>query len=118
VFFLDKKSADHAMMAYQEKSMRIHRFMDDLSPDDAYTFFQILDGISDSDNSTRTASYLAGQMHTILRSTHKVCVSCGEKHDEQFHMPKKEEDALESPDTEEVKDEEEETETDGFTDLF
>jgi NADH pyrophosphatase NudC (nudix superfamily) len=85
MFFLDPEAHDRLHMQAQERNMRINRFMDEMSADDAFTFFQILTIISKANDPTSVSQYLAGQMYALLRRIHQVCTNCGEKHEPTDH---------------------------------
>lgn len=85
MFLVDPDGHDRMHMEMQERALRMTRFMDEMSADDAFTFFQIITTISNSSDPAEVANYVAGQMHMMLRRIHKVCTNCGERHEPVDH---------------------------------
>lgn len=80
-----RRMFDHRDMAVQEFRQSVDRLVDELTPDQAFTLYRLLQNISSQ--GTGVADFFSGQLSIILRRIHKICVSCGNtEHTTEEHL--------------------------------
>lgn len=70
-----RRIVDHHAMAMMEFRQSVDRLVDELSPEQCFTLFRLLQNIST--NGTSVAEFFSGQLSIMLRRIHKLCQSCG-----------------------------------------
>jgi hypothetical protein len=66
-------------MAHQDQTVTIHRFLEELPPEQLVILMQMLQTVYDSPNAPAAAFYYIGLSTSIMRIKHSLCV-CGVDH--------------------------------------